>query len=323
MHGSTVTQRDKHRKQKEGKQRQNEKLRTYSFFATLVIIAIVIGATYISSLPQVEHIPETFDFKSQPWMRYVPNPVEYVLYVNFDSAYALSGSPQLFGSEPLLQLYQLNFSIHPWDVVFEVDIQLPSPEYGGTVSVLKLHDLRMIALQTELERVTSALHFPYQGFTIHGLLMKKASDQKLLQGFISLASGYAVLSNDQAKGREEVQRVLDQFAFSVPSLFDDVTVQRGVYAAGIAHRQYVGLYVGMFQTQLNYSRMIVKSVIQDGTGILVTRSVLFPSNDVAFNQFGEAHRIYRDAASYRILDSWLVVAYRYPAEKLRGELSGI
>lgn len=323
MQGSRIKQRDKHRKQKDEKQKQSETFRTYSFLATLIIIALVIGASYISSLPQVEHIPDTFDFTAQAWMKYVPNPVEYVLYVNFDGAYALAGSSQLFGSEPLLQLYQLNYSIYPRDVVFEVDVQLPSPDYGGTVSVLKLHDQPMSTLQTELEKVTRAPHWPYQGFTVHGLLMKKATDQKLLQGFISLVSGYAVLSNDQAKGREEVQRVLDQFAFTAPSFFDDVTVRRGVYAVGVGDQPYVGLYVGMFQTQLNYSKMLVKSVTQDASGILVTRSILFPNNDVALNQFGEAHRIYRDAANYRILDSWLVVTYRYPVERLRGELSGI
>lgn len=323
MHGSTVKRSDKHSKQKEPKQRQNEKWRTYSFFATLVIIAIVVGASVISSFPHVEHIPETFEFNDQPWMKYIPNAVEYVLYVNFDSAIALAGSPQLFGTEPLVGLYQLNFSLYPRDVVFEIDIQLPAPQYGGTVSVMKLHDQRMTALQNSVERATNAPHWPYQGYTIHGLLMKKATDQKLQQGFISLVGGYVILSNDQAKGREEVQRVLDQFAFTAPSLFDDITVKRGMYAAGVTNQQFVALYVGMFQTQLNYSRMIVKSVVQDGNGMLVTRSILFPSDDVALNQFGEAHRIYRDAAIYRILDSWLVVGYRYHVDRLRAELSGI
>jgi hypothetical protein len=256
-------------------------------------------------------------------MRYVPNPVEYILYVDFDSAYALAGSAQVFGSEPLLQLYQLNFSIFPREALYEVDMQLPSPLYGGTVSVMKLHNGTMAVLQTQLEKEAQGSHFSYQGYTVHVLLMKKAGDQKQVQGFIGIADGYVVLSNDQAKGREEVQRVLDQFAFSAPNLFDDVTVRRGVYSLGPADQQYVGLYVGMFQTQLNDSRMIVKSVVQDGSGILVTRSILFPSEDIALNRFGEAHRIYRDASSYRILDSWLVVVYRYSIDRLRAELTGI
>jgi hypothetical protein len=296
-------------------------LRTYSFLATLVIIGVVIGASYIASLPQVEHIPDNFVFDRQAWMKYVPNSAEYALYVDFASAYSLSGGPQVFGTQPLLQLYQLNVSIFPQDAYFEVDMQLSTTEFTGTVTMTKLQNLAV--LQAALESYTTAPSSAYQRFTLHTLLMRKAGDQKLQQGFLSLADGYLIVSDDQAAGRQSVERILDQVAFNAPSLFDDPSVRRGVYAAGITDQQYIGLYVGMFQTQLNDSRMIVKSVVKDQNGILVTRSILFPSSDTALNRFGEAHRIYRDALSYRILDSWLVVSYRYPVDRLRGELTGI
>ena len=321
MHRSTIKQRDKQKGKRET-QRRNESYRQYAFAGTLLIIAIIIGASVISSQMHVEHIPDNFQFTTQPWMQYVPNPVEYLTFVNFDGAFETSKKPQLFGSEPLVQLYQLNYSIYPRDATYEVDLQLPLPEYGGTVSIIKLHNQTTATLQAELREAPQISHNSYQGFTVHGLLIKKAGDQTVLQGFISLAGDYAVLSNDQAKGREEVERVLDQFTFNGPSLFDDPTVRRGVYATGASEREYIGLYIGMFQTQLNDSKMIIKAVVQDGNGILVTRSILFPSTDTAFNQVAEAHRIYRDASSYRVLDTWLVVAYKYPIERLRPELSG-
>jgi hypothetical protein len=296
-------------------------LRTYSFLATLVIIGVVIGASYIASLPQVEHIPDNFVFDRQAWMEYVPNSAEYALYVDFASAYSLSGAAQVFGTQPLLQLYQLNVSIFPQDAYFEVDMQLSTSQFNGTVTMTKLQNLAV--LQAALESYTEAPSSAYQGFTLHTLLMRKAGDQKLQQGFLSLADGFLIVSDDQAAGRQSVERILDQFAFNAPSLFDDPSVRRGVYAAGITDQQYIGLYVGMFQTQLNDSRMIVKSVVKDQNGILVTRSILFLSSDTALSRFGEAHRIYRDASSYRILDSWLVVSYRYPVDRLRGELTGI
>jgi len=300
---------------------KHESLRIYSFLATLMIIGVVIGASYIASLPQVEHIPDNFAFDRQAWMNYVPNSAEYALYVDFASAFSLSGSAETFGAQPLLQLYQLNFSIFPQDAVFEVDMQLSTSQFNGTVTMTKLRNLE--PFQSALENYTKTPTFAYQGFTLHTLLMRKAGDQKLQQGFLSLANGYIIASDDQSAGKQFVQKILDQFAFSASSLFDDISVRRGVYAAGITDQQYIGLHVGMFKTQLNDSRMIVKSVVKDQNGIIVTRSILFPSSETALSRFGEAHRVYRDASSYRILDSWLVVSYRYPVDKLRGELTGI
>jgi hypothetical protein len=322
-HHALVKTHDKNLGQKKAKRRRNERLRGYSFLATLGIVVIVIVASYISSLPQVEHIPDKFEFNSQAWMKYVPNPVETAFYLDYDSASALSGNPEYFGSDALLHLYQLNFSIFPQDVSYEVDIELPPPLFNGTVTVMALHNQQFGALQGAVERETKAPSFPYQGHSVRELLMRRSGDQKLLQGFLSTVDEYVIFSYDQVAGRRNVQKILDQFAFDAPSLFDNVTVRAGVYAAGVADQRYIGLQIGMFQTQLNQSQMIVKATVQDGTGILVTRSILFPSSDIALSQYGEAHRIYRDAASYKILDSWLVVAYRYPVDRLKIELSGI
>jgi hypothetical protein len=287
---------------------------------TLAFIAIVIGALYVSSLPHVEDIPETFPFNRQAWMKYVPNGAEYVLYVNYDGARA-SGSSSVFGMEPLLHLHPYDFDIFPQDVTFEVDVQF---QQGGTVTITRLHQDSRNALQVAFQKTVNASKSSYQGYDIFGLLMRKGGDQKLQQGFLSLADDYVIVSDDQTAGRQAVQRTLDQLVSSEPSLFDDANVRRGIYAAGISNEEYLGLYIGLFETQLNFSRMIVKSVVRDGAGILVTRSILFPSVDIALTQFGEAHRIYRDASSYRILDSWLVVAYRYQdASRLKIELTGI
>jgi hypothetical protein len=307
--------KDRRRRDKQGS------LRAYSFLATLIIIGVLIGASYIASLPQVEHIPDNFVFDRQAWMQYVPKSAEYALYVDFANADSISGSTEIFGTQPLLELYQLNVSIFPQDAAFEVDMQLSTSQFNATATLIKLLSLKDI--QTALESYTKAPSSSYQGYTLHTLLMRKAGDQKLQQGFLSLAEGYLIASDDQAAGRQSVERILDQFAFNAPSLFDDPSVRRGVYAAGITDQQYIGLAVGTFQTQLNDSRMTVKSVLKDQNGILVTRSILFPSSDTALSRFGEAHRVYRDASSYRILDSWLVVSYTYPIDKLRGELTGI
>ena len=318
-----VKNHDRNLRKNKARRRGNERLRAYSFFATLIIIAIVIVGSYISSQPQIGHIPENFEFNLQAWMKYVPSQVVSVFYVDYDRAYGLSGSSQYFGSDPLLYLYQSNFSLFTQDVSYEVDMELPPPQFNGTVTVIKLHDQQLGALRSAIERVTKAPSSTYQGYVVRELLILRPGEQKPLQCFLSIADGYAVFSYDPIKAQHGVQRILDQFAFDAPSLFDNATVRTGVYATGVTNQPYIGLGIGMFQTVLNQSRMIVKSTIQDGTGILVTRSILFPSGDMALNQFGEAHREYRDAANYKILDSWLVVSYNYPASRLKIELSGL
>jgi hypothetical protein len=322
-HRTLVKNRDRSPRQKSAKRRGNERLRAYSFFATLGIIAIVIVGSYISSQPQIGHIPETFEFNRQAWMKYVPSQVISAFYVDYDGAYVLYGSSQYFGSDALLYLYQSNFSIFPQDVSYEVDMELPPPQFNGTVTVMKLHDQQFGALQSAIEKVTKAPSSTYQGYVVRELLIRRPGEQNPLQCVLSVADGYAVFSYDPTKARQGVQRILDQFTFDAPSLFDNITVRTGVYATGVTNQLYIGLGIGMFQTVLNQSRMIVKSTIQDGTGILVTRSILFPSGDIALSQFGEAHRDYRDAANYKILDSWLVVSYNYPASRLKIELSGL
>lgn len=322
-HRDSLRTPDRNSKQKSKKGSRNQKLRVFSFLATLGIIVIVIGASYISSLPQVEHVPDQFEFNRQAWMRYVPKEILSVFYVDYDGAYALSGTGQYLGSGPVLYFYRLNFTIFQQDVSYEVDMELPPPQFNGTVTVMRLHDQQFTALQSAIEGENRAPSWSYQGFSVRELFVRRPGDQKLVQCFLSVADGYVILSYDPMTGRRGVQRTLDQFASDAPNLFDNATVRTGVYAVGAATQPCIGLQVGMFQTPLNQSRMIVKSTIQDGTQLLVTRSILFASNDIALGQFGQAHQVYRSAASYKILDSWLVVSYEYPVSRLKVELSGI
>jgi hypothetical protein len=69
--------------------------------------------------------------------------------------------------------------------------------------------------------------------------------------------------------------------------------------------------------------MVIKSVIGNGDSISVSRALLFPTSDTALERLDQAHEVYKNAASYRILDSWLVVTYDYPIDKMRSELIGI
>jgi len=135
-----------------------------------------------------------------------------------------------------------------------------------------------------------------------------------------------VISVDAQTGKDEVKTVLTQIAYDMPSLFDNSTIQKAVYASGITTGPYIALFLGMFSSQLDGSEMIVKS-ISSGSGpsntISVTESVLFRDQNTALSRYGEAERIYRDAFSYAVLDSWLVMTYQYSTDQLRTEIRGI
>jgi hypothetical protein len=138
-----------------------------------------------------------------------------------------------------------------------------------------------------------------------------------------MVNQHIILSNDKTSALRNVEAVLDQVTSDSPSLFADATVKRGIYATGVTDQSCIALFVGRFPTQLNDTEMATKSVIGIGGSIQVSRAFLFPSSDIALQRWGEAHTVYRDADTYSILDSWLVVTYNYPLSRLPVEITGI
>ena len=310
------------KKNKHAARKQSHSLRTYSFITTFAIIVIIVGASYYSSLPKVEHIPDKFQFQLAPWMTFVPQTAEYVAYVDYQQAYSASGNSSIFGTLPIFQFYQLQLEIPPQSILYDLDVQLPQPSSNSvvTVSVLKVrNDTMRILLNATAKANLSKLE--YDGYPVYTILM--ISQQKLINAYMALAENVLILSIDPNLGRAGVETMLDQATTRAPSLFDNYDVRRGIYASGATDKPYIGLFVGTFSSQFNNTRMIIKSVIAEGNGIGVTRSVLFPTSDFAMSEFDHAHNVYRDADNYRILDQWLVISYNYGYDKLRGELTGI
>jgi hypothetical protein len=302
------------------------RLRTYSFVATLAIITIIIAASYYQTLPTVEHIPDAFAFNFQEWMAYVPANAEYVGYVNYEEAYSVSGNLSLFGERVLIELPQLGFEIIPLDLTYEVAIQLPEPTFSGSALLLQVSTGKQTSLSHELEAANLTKIPPprtYDGFALYGLLMQELGDMSPSLGYLTVVNHHIILSNDKNTGLQNVQAILDQIRSDRSSLFDDLTVRRSVYATGVTDQSYIALFVGRFSTQLNDSEMATKSVIGNGGSIQVSRALLFSSPDVALARWDDAHRVYENAASYQVLDSWLVVTYDYPITRIQAEIIGI
>jgi hypothetical protein len=314
-------------KDKRAKNNDSHSLRTYSFLATLILLAIIVGGSYYASLPKVEHIPPNFQFQPTTWMAFVPQASQYVAFINYQEAYSASGNTFLFGNAPIFQFYQLPIKVPPQSVIYDLDIQLPRPDATSgavTVSVVNLRNETLSVLVNEIVK-TNLPKTEYDGYPVYTLLIvdTTSSQQKLINAYTAVIEDGLVISIDQSYGKYGVETILDQYTSKAPTLFDNSDVRRGVYASGAATGPYIGLFVGTFSSQFNNTRMIVKSVIPNGNGISVTRSVLFPSSDFAMSEFGHAHNVYRNADSYRVLDEWLVISYNYTIDKLRGEITGI
>ena len=313
-------------KDKTARTKESHSLRTYSFLVTLALVAIIIGGSYYSSLPRVEHIPSNFQFQSAAWMSFVPQTAQYVAFVDYQQAYSATENTLFFGASPVFQFYQLPVSIPPQSVIYDIDIQIPQPVSTGavTVSVIRLRNDTLHIFQSELARANLPKR-EYDGYSVFSLLTvdHTSSTLKLISTYTALIGDGLILSIDQTNGKYGVETILDQYTSQAPNLFDSSDVRRGVYASGAATGPYIGLFVGTFSSQFNNTRMIVKSIIPNSNGISVMRSVLFPSSDLAMSEFGHAHNVYRNADSYRVLDQWLVISYKYSVDKLRGEITGI
>jgi hypothetical protein len=314
------------RKQEQKKKQNPSRYRTYSFLVTIALILVIIGAAYYETLPTVGHIPDSFVFNSQEWMAYVPTDAEFVGYVNYKEVYSDTGNSSIFGTNVLISFPQLGFSIIPLDITYEVAIQLAEPQYSGSALVLQVSAWKQANLMQLLNAVNlTKIQRPlkYDGYAVYGLLTKELGDKNLGSGYLAVANNHIIFSTDKTSGLQNVEAVLDQVSSGRPSLFDDVTVRRGIYATGVTDQSCIAIFVGRFPTQLNDTEMVTKSVIGNGGSILVSRAFLFPSSDLALQRWSEAHTIYRDADTYSILDSWLVVTYNYPLSRLPVEIAGI
>jgi hypothetical protein len=284
---------------------------------TLLFISVLIGASYYQSLPKVEHIPENFVF---------PPDTEYVGYVNYAQAFFVTGNNSIFGKGVALQLSELGFALLPTDINYEVEIQLTEPKYSGSATILQLTADKETLLLTDLASYnTSRIRSPetYDGHAIYQLLMLKFGDQTANLGFMTIINNHLILSNDKTTGLANVQAILDQITANNPSLFDNSTVRKAIYSSGVTDQNYAGLFIAMFQTQLNDTKMAVKSVTASNGQLSVSRSFMFPTSDLALERLDQAHQFYKDASSYRVLDSWLVVTYNYPLTRMQSELIGL
>jgi hypothetical protein len=315
-------------KQKKNAQSKKDprRFRTYSFVLTLLIIALIIGGAYYQTLPKVEHMPDTFVFTSQDWMAYVPSNIQYVGFVNYRAAYFLTGNSSLFGSKVLFEFPQIGFQVLPFDVSSEVDVELPQPPYSGSVTVLQLtaaKESNLVQALASANPTQIASPITYLGHTIYPLLMRRIGDNSSTPGYMTIVNSRIIFSNDKAASLRNVQAIVEQIVSDSPSLFDNPTIRRAVYATGVTDQDYIGLFVGLFPTQMNDTKMVAKSVVWEGDSLTVSRAFLFPSSDIALVRLDQAHKLYRNADSYRILDPWLVVTYNYPLTRLEGELIGI
>jgi len=311
-------------KNKRKVKRKSSRIRSYSFIITTMIIALLSLAFYVSSQQTTNHVPTSLEFNPQPWMSFVPNQVQYVGYVNYRQAYVISENLSLFGSKVVLQVPQLNLTIFPSDVMYELDIELIPPQFNGTVSILSLTQERLETISNALQNVNATtIHSPinYDGDSIYALLIRKFGESRIMLTYLAVVEGKVILSYDQATGLQNVETILDQVSSSTSNLFDNETVRDAIFVTG-SSLNYIAFFVGMFPTQFATSNLIAKSVTYGASSLIVTRAFLFPNSDLATNNLAEAEQIY-SGATCTTAGSWLTIMQTYSIDRLPTELSGI
>jgi hypothetical protein len=289
-----------------------------------MIIALISLAFYVSSQQTTNHFPTTFEFNLQPWMTFVPNQVQYVGYVNYHQAYVMSGNLSLFGSKVVLQVPQLNLTVFPSDVIYELDIELIPPQFNGTVSILSLTQERLDDISKALQNLnTTTIRSPisYDDDSIYTLLIRKFGVSKITLAYLTVVDGKVILSYDQATGLQNVETILDQVSSNVSNLFDNATLRDAIFVTS-SSLNCIAFFVGMFPTQFAASNLIAKSVTYGDSSLIVTRAFLFPNSDLATNNLAEAEQIF-GGASCTTTDSWLTITQTYSIDRLPTELSGI
>jgi len=288
------------------------------------MIALFSLVFYTSTQQTTVHVANTLEFNQQSWMQFVPNQAEYVGYVNYQQAAIASGNASLFGSDAILHVPQLNISIRPYDVMYEVDIELASIQFNGTVSVLSLTQRQLGTISIALRSLNaSTIRSPlsYDGFSIYSLLIQRFGENKMILGYLSLADNALILSYDRATGMQNVETILDQISSNTSNLFDNATLRNALLMTDPAQNG-VAFFVGMFPTEFAGSNFIAKSVTYEDSSVIATRGFLFPNQDLASDSLAEAQQIY-NGASCTTAGPWLIITQTYTINRLPTELSGI
>jgi len=288
------------------------------------MVALFSLVFYTSTQQATVHVANTLKFNQQSWMQFVPNQAEYVGYVNYQQAAIASGNVSLFGSDAILHVPQLNISIRPYDVMYEVDIELASPQFNGTVSVLSLPQRQLDTISSALRTLnTSSIRGPlsYDDFSIYTLLIQRYGEGKMILGYLSLADDGLILSYDQVTGLENVETILDQISSNGSNFFGNVTLRNALLMTDPSQNG-LAFFVGMFPTEFAESNLIAKSVTYQDSSVIVTRAFLFPNQDLAAADLTEAEQLY-SSASCTTAGPWLIITQTYSINRLPTELSGI
>jgi hypothetical protein len=291
---------------------------------TLIMITLFSLVFYASMQQPTVRVANTLQFNQQSWMVFVPNQAEYVDYVNYQQAAVVSGNVSLFGSDAILRVPQLNISISPYDVMYEVDIELASPQLNGTISVLSLPQRQLDAISTALRNLnTSTIRGPlsYDDFSIYVLLIQRFGESKMILGYLSLADDGLILSYDQATGLQNVETILDQISSNGSSLFDNVTMRNALLMTDPS-QTCLAFFVGRFPSEFAESNLIAKSVTYQDSSVVVTRAFLFPNQDLAADGLTEAEQLYSNG-SCTTAGPWLMITQTCSINRLPTELSGI
>lgn len=303
------------------------RLTLYTMLATVAMLGGVIWVgSYLSIQPRVEALPPTMPFSREEWMRFIPDSVQFVAYVDYRAAFEATGNYTLFGQSPLLEVYSPPFSIYPASVEYELAMNLAGQgarEDSPTVSIVKADLIQLNALDDALRSSTRVKTMTHGHHTIYSLLIRRKELQtELVSTSLAISGGHLVLAQG-ADSIGHVSTALDTFDYGQGQLFSQSSARAALYAAGGSSHDYLALFVATFPTQIEGAKIAMKTVSAESGTVLSRIAFLFDTSDQARAQYENVKKLYTGGADYWILEDFVVATFRNDVSKLGDQIRGL
>lgn len=301
----------------------------YFAIAFVAVFGLLAGITIFlvfPSGPQVYHFPENMTsfrqwINNQAWMTFIPYNAMTASAINVSAV--VSAGLTSYNSF-FLNVYQIKMGLTDDNLTFLASYQLapPSPLLNGTQIII--YKPTPFAYSILLQRLNSSsvLREEYRGFTVYSILSNNTATRKLISGELFFYKDFIFYTGGSKNPLADIHSAIDYIANKYPSLFQNETIQRAVYAAMGEKTSFLGLFVLNFPVQVSGSEIASKAVLLTSKGFIAIYAVGFDSESSALQRFNLFKRTYLYGSSYYLIDNFDVANIPYSPVEVGSQLQG-
>jgi len=313
-------------------QKKTDRTMSYSFYLTFIILAIAaVTINYLSSLPIIHHLPPTYDFRRDDWMKYIPQGAEKVSIFNFSQILMKTMNDSLFPNDRILVLYNFTTVLKISDVEFIASSLYQNPDPNSediALNIIKLKQYLYLALEEEIEE-KGEMQFPFKNHTVvqvTGHVVNKpvittGSTPEYVKAYIVMDEGY-LLYSEGMRGLDLVRQSLDA-AEGPNQYFEQQQVKASLYLLLSDEGDELGFSYSTFPYTVSGVSSTSTSIyyVDD---IVTTRFVFaFASTDEASKGLDDIKKANLEATDFQIYDNYIVVTVEYDGHLLLRELRAL